>query len=193
MTKFEQAISEIDSYNKQDPNLAIENGEEFPKEYLDSVRQSNWLLKLEPDPGEELMIAARSQHIGRWKIPRDSYPSTRTGYLNWRSDLAKFHAETTGNILSEVGYDLDSIEKVKNLNLKKGIKLDPEVQLLEDVLCLVFLEFHITQFYVQHSREKVINIIQKTWKKMGKKGQEQALTLNYDTTVFSVIKEALDL
>ncbi|MBC7388148.1 MAG: DUF4202 domain-containing protein [Opitutaceae bacterium] len=193
MSKFEIAISKIDEYNKKDPNIVLDKGKQFQKEYLDSLRQSTWLAKLNPYASEELKIAARSQHIGRWEIPRNLYPETRTGYLTWRSDLAKFHAETTAGILKVVGYEPECIEKVKNLNLKKSIKLDPEAQMLEDVLCLVFLEFHISDFHVQHSREKVINIIQKTWKKMGIQGREFALKLNYKPEVLSILSEALEL
>ena len=191
MGRFEQAISKIDEYNKKDPNKVLVEGIEYPKEYLDSIRQTDWLNKLTESPSEELQIAVRSQHIGRWEIPRDSYPETRTGYLNWRTDLAKLHAEKTAEILKAVGYGDVVIEKVKNLNLKKGIKLNPEAQLLEDVLCLVFLQYHITEFYVGHSKDKMINIIQKTWKKMGDAGRENALKLNYHPEVLSLIKEAL--
>lgn len=193
MRKFESAISKIDEYNKKDPNIVTDNGKQFQKEYLDSLRQSNWLAKIDSNPKEELKIAVRSQHIGRWEIPRDSYPETRSGYLNWRSDLSKFHADTTAKILEEVGYDPLFIERVKNLNLKRGIKLDSEAQMLEDVLCLVFLEFHISDFCIQHSREKVINIIQKTWKKMGHLGRIYALKLNYNPDVLSILSEALEL
>ncbi len=193
MAKFDIAVLKIDEYNKKDPNLVVEKDKQIPKSYLDSLRQSDWLTKLEPNASDELKIAVRSQHIGRWEIPRNSYPETRSGYLSWRTDLARFHSETTAKILSEVGFEHAFIEKVKNLNLKKGIKLDPETQMLEDVLCLVFLEFHISDFHNQHPREKVINIIQKTWKKMGIKGQAFALKLPYNPEVLSLLSEALEL
>ena len=192
MTRFEIAISKIDEYNKKDPNLAIEEGKKIPKEYLDSIRQSSWLKKLNPDASEHLKLAVRSQHIGRWEISRNTYPDNRAGYLNWRSDLLKYHSEITSNTLQEAGFNSETIEKVKTLNLKKSIKLDPEAQMLEDVLCLVFLEFYISEFHVQHPREKVINIIQKTWKKMGNAGRENALQINYKPEVLSLLKEALE-
>jgi len=194
MSKFEEAIALIDEYNKKDPNQVTENGVSYPKEYLDSLRQTKWLAKISPEASEALQLATRSQHIGRWENPRDTYPNTRSGYLQWRSDLSKFHASKTAAILEKVGYDTETIERVKSLNLKKAIKLDSEAQLLEDVLCLVFLENHITSFAQEHpDKDKLINIIQKTWKKMGEKGKKEALSISYTPEVFALIKEALEL
>jgi len=193
MGLFENAINAIDEYNKRDPNIEDENGISYPKEYLNSIRQSKWLDKLSPQASLALKIAARCQHIGRWEISRDSYPQTRTGYLQWRTDLAKYHAEKSGQILQSLGFDSDTIERVKQLNLKKNIKLDPEAQTIEDMLCLVFLEFQIEDFAQEHDKEKMFNIIQKTWKKMGEKGRAEALKINYAPEVYALLKEALTL
>lgn len=191
MSLFEKAIQAIDNYNKKDPNTLQEAGVSYPKEYLNAIRQSNWLNKLDPQASDTLKIAARSQHIGRWEISRDSYPQTRSGYLQWRADLGKHHAEKSAEILKELGYDDAVIERVKELNLKKNIKLDPEAQAIEDMLCLVFLEFQIEEFAGQHDKEKMINIIQKTWKKMGEKGRSEALKINYSPSVAALLQEAL--
>ncbi len=193
MTLFEKAISSIDEYNKKDPTIESENGVEFPKEYLNSQRQTKWLEKIAPDASEALKIAARSQHIGRWEIPRNTYPANRAGYLTWRSDLSRFHAEKTAQILSNIGYDMATIERVKELNLKKAIKLDAEAQLIEDMLCLVFLEYHIEQFAPTQDEEVLLNIIQKTWKKMGPTGKEEALKISYSDSTLCVLKKALSL
>lgn len=193
MSLYEKAIQAIDEYNKKDPHTLEEGGVAYPKEYLNSVRQSKWLEKLVPNASEPLKIAARSQHIGRWEISRDSYPQTRAGYLQWRTELGKYHAEKSAEILQNIGFDNDSIERVKQLNLKKNIKLDPDAQAIEDMLCLVFLEFQIEDFAQQHDKEKMINIIQKTWKKMGEKGRNEALKINYSPSVLALLKEALSL
>lgn len=193
MSLYEKAIQAIDEYNKKDPHTIEVSGISYPKEYLNSLRQSKWLEQLAPDASEPLKIAARSQHIGRWEISRDSYPQTRTGYLQWRTELGKHHAEKSAEILQHLGFDIDYIERVKQLNLKKNIKLDPDAQAIEDMLCLVFLEFQIEEFAQQHDKEKMINIIQKTWKKMGEKGRNEALKINYSPAVLSLLKEALSL
>jgi hypothetical protein len=191
MSLFQRAIEAIDAYNQQDPNKEEENGVLYPKEFLDSQRQSNWLGKIKPEANEALKLATHSQHIGRWEIRRDSYPATRTGYLQWRSDLGKYHAEKSAQLLKEIGYDEAIIERVKFLNQKKNLKLDPDSQIIEDVLCLVFLEFHLEKFAAKHEREKLITILQKTWKKMGPVGKAEALKLPYSPPIAALLQEAL--
>lgn len=193
MILLEKAFKLIDEYNQQDPNIEIHEGHPYPKEYLDSIRHTQWLNKLAPNATEPMKLAARSQHIGRWEIPRLSYPQNRTGYLKWRSDLAIFHANKTAEILQTVGYDSLTIDRVKELNQKKAIKLDPETQIIEDILCLVFLDNHIESFAQNQSEEKLLTIIQKTWKKMGEAGKVEALKLQYSPTVFAILKKALSL
>lgn len=138
---------------------------------------SGWLLRLAPDASEALRLAARAQHIGRWKIPRDSYPEGRNGYLKWRADLARFHADTTGAILAEAGYESALIERVAALLQKRGLKRDAEVQALEDAACLVFLEHEFTGFSRKHEDEKVVDIIVKTLAKMSGRGRAEAAKL----------------
>ena len=120
-------------------------------------------------------LAARSQHLRRWEIPRDEYPMDRDGYRHWRIDCARMHAELAGIILTESGYDDETILRVQELLQKKKLKLDADVQLLEDVICMVFLEHYFADFVRKHDDEKLIGIIQKTWKKMSEHGQEFVL------------------
>src|SRR5512135_2550231 len=89
--RFERAIREFDELNGRDPNLENVDGRMVPRELIYSQWLTNWVLKLEPNASEELLLAARSQHICRWMHPRDSYPMTRAGYLKWRENLKKFH------------------------------------------------------------------------------------------------------
>src|SRR6266700_963274 len=103
-SRFEAAIRCFDAANSLDPNLEIVEGIARPRELVYAERLTQWVLKLCPDPSEELRLAARCQHICRWMIPRSSHPMTRPGYLNWREDLKKFHAEKAGELLREVGY-----------------------------------------------------------------------------------------
>src|SRR5690606_27729542 len=119
----------------------------------------------------------RSQHIGRWKSPRNSYPEGREGYLTWRRELASFHADTAALILAEVGYSEEQIALVRRIILKKKIKVDDEVQTMENALCLVFLEFQYEDFLQKHLPEKVINILKKSLLKMDTNGHQFALTL----------------
>jgi hypothetical protein len=126
-------------------------------------------------------------------MPRDSYPMDRVGYLKWREDLKKFHAKTTASILKECGYNQEFIDRVSFLIEKKLLKKDAETQLLEDVICLVFLEFYFDPFVHKHDKEKMKNIILKTWNKMSEKGHQEALKINYSAENLDLIKESLGL
>jgi hypothetical protein len=140
-------------------------------------RMSSWLLRLAPDAPEPLRLAARAQHIGRWKRPRSDYPAGRDGYLKWRTDLARFHAETTAELLGKAGYDADTIARVGDLLQKKNLKRDPDTQTLEDAACLVFLETQFTEFSRRHPDEKVLDILRKTAAKMSPRGRTEAAAL----------------
>lgn len=191
MTRFEKAIQLIDQINAEDPITEIWNGESFPKELLYSRRMTEKLEEFAPDASEHLKIAARAQHIARWKIQRSEYPMDRTGYLIWREELKKMHADLAGKILSEVGYEETFISKVKFLIRKKQLKSDFETQILEDVVCLVFLQYYFEEFAEKHEPEKIKDILKKTWSKMSEKGHQAALKLNFSAQSLRLIQEAL--
>jgi len=177
---YEKALSLIDAANSEDPNkVTDENGKEWPKELLYSLRMSDMLERFAPDADDVCKLAIRSQHIQRWKSPRDNYPMDRIGYLKWRTDLYKFHAETAGELMAQAGYSQDDIDRAMKMVGKKNIKHNPDTQLLEDVTDLVFIEHYMIEFAGKHpeySEEKWIEIIQKTWKKMSEAGQQFALS-----------------
>ncbi len=189
--RIEKAFSLFDKYNKQDPHQVSWDGETFPSEYFYALKLYGWVIKLEPEASESLLLASRAQHIGRWEIPRDTYPQNKAGYLNWRSNLGKYHAQKAAELLKEAGYADDEIEKVKHIILKQQIKADPEVQTIEDALCLVFLEYQYEDFISKHDDLKLIRILQKTWGKMSEAGRQAALSLSYSDKGLDLIKRAL--
>lgn len=191
MSKFENAIRRIDAKNAEDPNKEVYKGQEYPKELLYAQRMSEKLLQFKPQVSEELQIAARAQHICRWQYPRNNYPMDRKGYLQWREELKKIHANITAEILKEVGYQQEFIDRVSFLIKKKLIKKDVESQTMEDVVCLVFLEFYFEDFAAKHEDEKVIDIVKKTWAKMSAEGHEAALKLQHSKKSQTLIKKAL--
>ena len=192
-TPFHAATELIDAENAQDPNSEIYQSKTYPKELLYSNRMFEKLMQFKPDASEAAQIASKAQHICRWKIARDSYPMDRVGYLKWREDLKKFHSKTTAGLLEKAGYNGDFIARVSFLIEKKLLKKDEETQLLEDVICLVFLDYYLDPFVHKHDREKMKNIILKTWNKMSDKGHAEALKINYSATNLALIKEALGL
>ncbi len=189
--RFAAAFQRFDEENSHDPNLEITNGVANPRELIYAQWLTDWVLKLSPTASEPLRLAARCQHIARWRIPRDSYPMTRTGYLQWRTDLKKFHAQKAGEILRAVGYDDDTIRRVQELNLKKNFPNDPESRVLEDALCLVFLERQLAALAAKSDDEKMINALRKSWTKMTPAAHAEALKLKYGDHEQSLIDRAL--
>lgn len=192
-TPFQKASEWIDAENAQDPNKETDNNSTYPKELLYSNRMYARLMDFSPEASEEIQIASKAQHICRWKVARDSYPMDRVGYLKWREDLKKFHAKTTASILEKAGYNTEFIARVSFLIEKKLLKKDTETQLLEDVICLVFLEYYLDPFVHKHDEEKLKNIIKKTWDKMSDKGHQEALKINYSKENLELIKASLGL
>ncbi len=190
--KYTQAIAAFDAINREDPNTEAFEGKPVPKELLYAQRMTQWLNQLAPKASEALRLAGRSQHIARWKIPRSDYPMDRKGYHQWRTSLNRFHADTAAAILHELGYDEATIERVSGFLMKKHLKDDPEMQILEDVICLVFLESYFADFSKKHDEEKMIPIIQKTWNKMTPRGHKAALALHLSPESMELIKKALD-
>ena len=189
--RLDDAIARIDAANAEDPNREFVDGAARPKEVVYAERMTGWLDRLAPEAPEALRVAVRAQHIERWTIPRAEFPDGREGYHRWRTTLAKFHAERTAEILAEVGYEADVIDRVKALIRKRRLKADPEVQMLEDVACLVFLESYFADFSKQHDEAKVIGILQKTWAKMSPKGHEAALALDMPAEARALVDKAL--
>ena len=176
---YERTIALIDAANAADPRMDNDAGQPVPRELLYGRRMAEMIGRYVPDADEVMRIAVRGQHIQRWKTPRDSYPMTRDGYLQWRTGLYKFHAETVGRLMQEAGWDEASIERAKQAVGKRGLKVNPDTQLLEDVADLVFIEYYMLEFAGQkadYSEEKWLDIIRKTWKKMSSRAHEFALS-----------------
>ncbi|MBT8440094.1 MAG: DUF4202 domain-containing protein [Gammaproteobacteria bacterium] len=197
MSKLETAISLIDEANSKDPNQETDNeGKSWPKESLYSFRMSDMLQRYRPDADDAIKIGVRAQHVERWKSSRQDYAEGRQGYLQWRVNLYKFHAETAGNFMAEAGYDEETIERVKKAVGKRAVKVNPDAQILEDVASMVFIEYYMQPFADKHpeySEEKWIDIIQKTWKKMSDQAHQFVLDGNVKLSepLVPVIQKAL--
>ena len=189
-SNFDRAFELFDAYNSKDPKLTIIDGIEISESLIYAQRMTSKLLDFEPDATEVLQLAARSQHIGRWEKPRKEYPMDRKGYLQWRSQLKIYHAKLAATILEQSGYKQSTIQQVKDLLVKKQLKQNPETQALEDVICLVFLEFYFDDFANEHNEEKLINILRKTIAKMSPKGIEAALQLPLSEKAMNLISKA---
>mgnify|MGYP001820384949 FL=1 len=176
---FERAASLIDAANMEDPNQEVADGKSWPKELLYSRRMSDMIGRYAPEADDAMKLAVRAQHIQRWKSARSDYPEGRQGYLQWRTGLYKFHAETAAGLLSQAGYDEATVERVKQAVGKRALKVNADTQLLEDVTDLVFIEHYMLAFAEKHpeyDEAKWLDIIRKTWKKMSEPAREFALS-----------------
>ncbi|HBM86317.1 MAG TPA: DUF4202 domain-containing protein [Opitutae bacterium] len=174
------AVTElIDRANGGDPTMIEYQGTTCPKEVLYAAHHLKWVLRLQPEASECLRIAAQTQHICRWEIPRADYPMNRPGYLKWREDLKRFHAQRAGELMAEVGYGSAEIERVQSLNLKKRLKVDADCQTLEDALCLTFLELGFDDLIEKYDEAKIVSIVQKTALKMSDAGRNLIGTVEF--------------
>lgn len=189
--RFTRAIVAFDAYHQKDPNYEIENGESYPKELLYSRRMTNRLLAFAPDAGEVVQLAARCQHIGRWEIARDKFPMDRKGYLLWRTEEKFHHARIAQSILEGAGYDASIIEEVKTLLLKKELHINPATQLLEDVACLVFIEYYLEDFALKHPDEKVTDILRKTLRKMSDRAKVTMRGIQVSSRIEGLLDQAM--
>ena len=190
--RFAEACRLFDAANAEDPTLEPDDhGRPVPKELLYAERMSACLTRVAPDAPEAVQLAARSQHIRRWHIPRSDYPLTRPAYHQWRNALKKYHAELAGQLMQQAGYEPDMVARVQQLLQKQRLQSDPEVQLLEDVICLVFLEYYFLPFADKHPEEKVVEIVQKTWPKMTERGHALALQLPFSPEALALVTKAL--
>ena len=191
LERFQKALRRFDEENARDPNCETVNGTPRPRELVYAEGLSDRVAALAPDASEELRLAARCQHLCRWMIPRSSYPPTRTGYLKWREELKRFHANRAGEILREIGYPEEVIQRVQELNLKKNFPDDPESRVLEDALCLVFLEREFGALAAKTPEDKMVVILQKSWGKMSPAGRSAALKLSYGPKEKALLERAL--
>lgn len=189
--KLHKAFFAFDEYNSKDPNTEKINGHPEPKELVYGQRMTARLNDYAPGSPEYLQLAARCQHIGRWEIPRSSYPMDRKGYLQWRSAEKFHHVKIAEPILRNCGYDAGTIEKVKSLLLKKELATNEDTQLLEDVVCLVFIEHYLEEFASRHDDEKVIGILRKTIKKITPRCLEEASKLKVSQRIQELLLKAV--
>lgn len=190
-TRLTQAIAAIDAANADDPFTLVVDGVERPKEQAHAELMTEWVHRLDPDADDAQLLAARAHHLRRWALPRQDFPEGRAGYLRWRTTLKKQHAEEVGAILTEVGYGPDTIERVQRIIRKEGLGRDPQVQVHEDALCLVFLQTQFNDLAAQLGDDKTIEVLQKTARKMSDRGLAEVGTLALDDEARDLLARAL--
>jgi hypothetical protein len=175
---FSDVLQKIDDANAADPETAMESGTPHPAALLYGRRMSAELVRFCEDASEHLRIAVRGQHIERWKLKRSDYPEGREGYLSWRRDQGRYHADRVAGLMRDAGYGPADCARVATIIRKEGIKRDAEVQALEDVACLVFLRWYALGFAEGRAPEQVYRIVAKTARKMSAEGRAVAARMD---------------
>jgi limonene-1,2-epoxide hydrolase len=168
------ALAAIDEANAADPNIVTARGKTGPKEIIHAELVTEWVLRLKADAGEPLLLAARGHHFRRWTVPRASYPAGRAGYLRWRKALHEQQARELAAVIGDAGYDTDEVERVQALVRKDLLGRASEtddVQVLEDALCLVFLETQLVDIAARLDPETLPGVVTKTVRKMSSAGR----------------------
>ena len=191
MDAYRQARELIDAAHAADPKRTPDDR---PAELVYADRMEAWVARLVPDATPLLRLAALCQHLERWNVPRANFPEGKVGYLTWRKSLYKKQAGRARDLLLQSGVAAAEADEVATWVSKTGLKTNPGTQALEDAACLVFLENEIEAFAAQHAdypREKFVDIIRKTWKKMSPRGQELARTIALPPAIGALVSEAI--
>ncbi|MFK7988207.1 MAG: DUF4202 domain-containing protein [Sandaracinaceae bacterium] len=191
MSLLDAATAALDALHRNDPKTVEVDGVTVPAELDYAKRMTAALRSMVPTPSLALELAVRAQHLERWTLPRSDYPLGRAGYHAWRTEQKRRHAARAAEVLSEVGVDTATIDRIGALILKKNLTRDPETQALEDAACLVFLEAQLAAFAQHTDPDKLTGILQKTWRKMSEAARERALSLPFDDATRRIVVDAL--
>jgi hypothetical protein len=172
------AIAAIDEANADDPVTLVVDGQARPKELAHAELMTAWVTRLDPDAGDAQLLAARAHHLRRWESPRSAFPDGRAGYLRWRTEAKRRHADDVATILRGCGYDDATIERVQQIIRKEHLRTDPAVQTHEDALCLVFLQTQLGDIVEQLGAAKATEVLEKTIAKMSPVARQHAQSLD---------------
>ena len=191
-TRFRDVMAAIDAANAEDPNLVRLDRKMLPAELDYGHRMCETLNRMDPDASECLQIAARGQHVGRWRVPHKNYSPGRSGYLQWRRYQRDCQAKLLGDLMTQSGYSTDEIERVGSLIKKKALKTDADAQMLEDVICVAFFEHYLLGFINRVDEEKLAGILAKTWKRMSEQGHKYASQLQLPQGISELLARGLN-
>jgi hypothetical protein len=191
MIPYDQARLVIDAAHAADPKKDA-NGQ--PAELVYADRVEKWVIKLVPDTPRHLLLAARCQHLERFLTPRTTFPEGKVGYLQWRKSLYQKQAARARELVLAAGLPETQADDIARWVSKTDLKKDAGTQALEDAAVLVFLENEIGTFAAQHAdypREKFIDILQKTWRKLSPRAQELATQLDLPPAIAGLVHAAI--
>jgi tRNAThr (cytosine32-N3)-methyltransferase len=102
-------------------------------------------------------------------------------------------ADRARELLAAAGLPASEADEAAAWVSKTGLRTNPGTQALEDAACLDFLENEIGAFAAQHAaypREKFVDILRKTWRKMSPAARNFALALELPPGIAALVREA---
>jgi tRNAThr (cytosine32-N3)-methyltransferase len=181
----------IDAAHAADP-AQTDDGQ--PAELVYANRIEAWVTQLAPTAPRHLRLAARCQHLERFLTPRSTFPEGKAGYLQWRKSLYQKQAARARELVLAAGLPTAQADDIARWVSKTDLKKDAGSQALEDAAVLVFLENEIGAFAAQHAdypRDKFVDILRKTWRKLSPVARQHALQLDLPPAIAALVREAV--
>lgn len=189
--RYAAAVAAIDAANAGDPTRIVVRGVESPLAQVHGTLAAEWVLDLHPGADETWLLAARAHHLRRWELPRTDYEPGRAGYLRWKRDQRRRHANDAGELLASIGYDAPTIERVQALVRRDHLAVDPGSQAIEDAACLAFVETQLADVARKLDRAHLIDVLRKTATKMTPAGAAAIARIPLDEPERALLAEAL--
>lgn len=191
LTPEHHALELIAAAHRADPNRDPDGQ---PAELVYAERMATWVARLAPEGPRHLLLAARCQHLERFLTPRSTFPEGKAGYLHWRKHLYQKQAGRAREIVLKAGMTDAQADDIARWVSKTDLKKDTGSQALEDAAVLVFLESEISAFAAQHAdypREKFVEILRKSWRKLSPTGQQHARALALPPAIAELVRDAV--
>ncbi len=190
--RYAAAVAAIDAANAGDPTRIVVRGDEVPLAQVHGTLAAEWVVDLHPDAPETWLLAARAHHLRRWELPRTSYDTGRAGYLAWKRDQRRRHADDAGTLLAELGYDTATIARVQALVRRDNMAVDEGAQAIEDAACLAFVETQLAEVATRLDRARLIEVLRKTARKMTPAGAAAIGRIPLGSDEQALLHEALE-
>lgn len=165
------------THHLDDPREFVRDGVAMTISLDYHARVSAWVRRLDGDAEIAVRLAALAQHVRRFELPRRDYPEGVVGYKRWRAAAMLRHVELAKATLVSVGYEPALGDRVGAVMLKKQLHHDPGAALLEDAVCLRFVQDELAAFAADREPEAVAAIVAKTWAKMSPAGHAATLAV----------------
>jgi hypothetical protein len=188
---YADAVAAIDAANGGDPQQITARGDTLPLALAHGQMAAEWVERLHPDADETWLLAARAHHLRRWELPRSQYPDGKAGYLRWKRDQKQRHAGDVATLLTDVGADANTVERVQQLVRREHLATDQGSQAVEDAACLVFLETQLTDVANKLPHDHVIDVLRKTARKISPTGMAAIAEIPLTDVERALLAEAL--